>query len=372
MKILFISHSASLTGAPLLLYEIASRINISKYKSVFLLPEEGAISGMFRSLGETFIEPLYPDEVKYWREIKRISSRIQLLRRIKPHIVYCNTIHPAKWLVYARLLGIPTITHVHELSMGFAALSRLEYFWVKNFSQHFIAVSAAVKNYLVEHHRISPEKVTVVHAGIDVHRFGNTGKVNNIKKSLGIKDELIIGTFGRITSMKGSDLFLRLALSIKQSLSNSTNVKFLVIGTTEDKEFYNSFISLLKELKLTKDVIFLENIRNISDYYPVIDIYVSTAREDPFPLVVLEAMASSKPVVSFSVGGIPEMLNEESGILIKEFNLDAMKEAILRLVYDSTMRKRIGAAARTRVERNFNIANNISKIEEIIDSTLIK
>ncbi|MBI1803905.1 MAG: glycosyltransferase family 4 protein [Ignavibacteriae bacterium] len=370
-KILFLSHSTSLTGAPLLLHNIAALLDRSRYEPCFVVPDNGPLAEHFRALGTTIVAPLFPDELKYWRELKRIARRVNLLRTLRPDLVYCNTIHPAKWLVYARLLGIPTVTHVHELSMGFGSLSGIEHLLVRRFSDRFIAVSNAVMQYLIIEQHIHPGRISLVHAGINVEAFSSQSHNTRLKESLGIEGSLVIGTVGRITHMKGSDLFLQMAARLK-SIVPSSPLKFLVIATTEDREFYRMFRLLCTSLHLDDDLVLIENVQNVKEYYPLMDVYVSTAREDPFPLVILEAMASRLPIVAFAVGGIPEAVTPDCGILVESSNLKAMKDAITTLVQNPERRAALGTAARARVEEHFNIVRNIKKFEEIIDAVLVK
>lgn len=368
--ILFISHSSSLTGAPLLLHDIAARLDRSKYALSFIMSEEGPLVERFKTLGPTIVDPIYPDELKYWREVRRVASRVRLLRQIKPDLVYCNTIHPAKWLMYARLLGIPTLTHVHELSKGFAELSVFEHWIVKHFSQQCIAVSETVRDYLINVQKIGEKKVHVIHAGIVVERFGRCEKAAEIKRSLGLRDETIVGTVGRIAEVKGSDLFVKVASQLKRAAGSTVKIKFLVIGTTQDKKFNRVFHRLVDEHRLKEDIIFIENIENVSDYYSIMDVYVSTAREDPFPLVILEAMASRVPIVAFAVGGIPEAVTPDCGMLIDHLSVEAMRDAILSLVNDHQRRETLSVAARARTEKLFDLSKNISTIQHLIDSTI--
>jgi glycosyltransferase involved in cell wall biosynthesis len=367
-SILFASHSASRTGAPILLLDIAALLAARGHKCSFVVGEDGPLIPEFEKIGPTFIEPLYPDELKYWRELKRASRRIAFLKETNPDLFYCNTIHPVKWLVYACFLGIPTLTHVHELSMGFATLSGLEHAMLRNFSQRYIAVSGAVKEYLVSVQHISHDKIDVVRAGIKLDRFDVEGRDNAIRRELGFESAVVVGTVGRITPMKGSDFFLEVAATIKRRIGVGVKLKFLVVATTDDKEFYLRFRKHLDASELRNDFIILENVDNVAAYYSAMDIYVSTAREDPFPLVILEAMAAKKLVVAFATGGIPEMVTPETGVLIKGLDVTAMASALLDLIAKPEMRTAMGEAARKRVVQQFDLQQNISQIERIIDA----
>ncbi len=255
--------------------------------------------------------------------------------------------------------------------MGFEGLSSVEHMMVKRLSNTYIAVSEAVEHYLVEGQGFSQEQIHTIRAGINLEKFPLEGGGDALRHSLGIDDCAVIGTAGRITHMKGSDLFLELAALLKISVSAGKKLKFLVLGTTEDHEFYKNYLGMLGRLGLAGDVVFLENIQSVGDYFGAMDIYVSTAREDPFPLVVMEAMACKKPVVAFAVGGIPEIITKECGILIDSLDVRRMSDAVLKLIYDGDQRLARGRAARTRVEQEFNLSKNIKAIERVIDSQMI-
>lgn len=370
VRILFISHSASRTGAPILLLEIAKRLDSARYQPLFLLPEEGPLTDQFRSAGETFIAPLYPEGVKYWREVKQCTRRIAFLRSVRPDLVYCNTIHSAKWLPYAWLLRIPAVTHVHELSMGFAVLGPLEYFFIARYSARLIAVSGAVETYLAADRGIKSSRIDTVRAGIDPHSFGTGDRQDYLRSNLGTRGHFVVGTVGRITAMKGSDLFLRVAALVRRQ--TAAPVKFLVVASVADREFYRAFQNLIDELHLREHILLVEEARHVAPYYALMDVYVSTAREDPFPLVILEAMASRIPVVAFSAGGIPEAVTSECAILVDDQNIEVMSAEILALMNNPSRRNGMGTAGRRRVETEFDISVYTGKIQRVIDSVLSK
>jgi glycosyltransferase involved in cell wall biosynthesis len=365
-SILCVSHQASLTGAPLLLSGLARSFSENGYRVSVIAGEDGPLVAKFREAGEVHVDPLYPDETKYWREIRRAPGRIALLRRLNPDIVLCNTIHSVKWAAYARGLNFPTVMYVHELSRAFAALGPVERRAVKSFPQHFIAVSDAVKQYLVDAQGIAPGSLRVIYAGIDAGKFGGEADAARVRSRLGLGSGLVVGTVGRITHVKGSDLFLEFAGHLKRLMGNGS-VKFLVIGTTADTGCLDEFKRTLRGRGLQHDVVLVEDVPDASEYYSAMDVYVSTAREDPFPLVVLEAMASGKPVIGFAVGGIPEAVTAECGILISGLDPAALAASASMLLRDPALRQRLGQGGRKRVESRFALERYTREMRSAIE-----
>jgi hypothetical protein len=91
-----------------------------------------------------------------------------------------------------------------------------------------------------------------------------------------------------------------------------------------------------------------------------------TGGSDIFPTVILEAMASTRPVVSTSVAGVPEsVIDHETGFLVAPNDVNALAIALGKLISDPSLRDRFGAAGRARIERNFQIETTILPLEEL-------
>jgi glycosyltransferase involved in cell wall biosynthesis len=94
-----------------------------------------------------------------------------------------------------------------------------------------------------------------------------------------------------------------------------------------------------------------------------LDIFVLSTHREGFPLVILEAMALTKPVVATSVGGIPEIVkHRETGLLFNRENDEELAEHLLELLMNQKFREQIAAAGARLVERNFTVAEFGRKI----------
>jgi len=92
-----------------------------------------------------------------------------------------------------------------------------------------------------------------------------------------------------------------------------------------------------------------------SAYYESLDIYINTSLHEGIPMSILEAMAAGIPVVAPQVGGIPEIITDgEEGLLVDNRTPSAFGAACLRLMNDPSLRTRMGARAKAKVEASFS------------------
>ena len=88
-------------------------------------------------------------------------------------------------------------------------------------------------------------------------------------------------------------------------------------------------------------------------------------------MVILEAMAASKPVIATRVGGIPELVKDgETGILVPPEDVDALAENIIALLKNKDKGQRMGLVGRRRVEENFDVKVMVRKTEEVYEELL--
>jgi glycosyltransferase involved in cell wall biosynthesis len=108
---------------------------------------------------------------------------------------------------------------------------------------------------------------------------------------------------------------------------------------------------------------FSPNDPRLAALYAAADIFVLPTRADLSPWVCLEAMASSCPVISTSVGGIPDLVRHgETGLLIPPNDGTALATALERLLNNPTFRRQMGSRGRQVVEQDFNAAINVPRI----------
>ncbi len=246
----------------------------------------------------------------------------------------------------SRGLGLPMISTCHNWTHDTAAVRLYEYLdslFLRRFDA-VVAVSDTIANSL-RLSGIRESKIRVIDNGIDLSSFSQARATLAEKIDKG--QRLVVGTVGRLVPQKGLEYFLRAA---REVLLEFSEVTFVVFGAGPDREKLESMAS---ELAIERNVLFAGHCTDMPGAYASMDIFVLASLNEGMPMVVLEALASRKPVVSTSVGAVPRLIiHEKTGLLIEPRDVQALKLAILRLLNDPSLRSQLGNAGEALVHRS--------------------
>jgi rhamnosyl/mannosyltransferase len=294
------------------------------------------------------------------------------LRRLKSDIFHFHFPFPTGELAYLRALppGKLVVTY-HSDIIRQRLLLRLYAPYLRKFLNFADRIIASSPN-MVEH---SPflhdfqEKCTVVPFGVDLRKFEMTSeikeKVSQLRTKYGPRMILFLG---RLIYYKGLE---HLVVAMKEIDAN------LVIAGSGPLE--HELRKMVSESGLRRKVDFVSQPRDedIPAYYHACDVFVlpSVERSEAFGIVQLEAMACGKPVVSTNLPtGVPFVnLDEETGLIVPPRSSTALADAVNRLLEDESLRTKLGAQGRARVQREFTrelMANRVLQVYEEITRDL--
>jgi glycosyltransferase involved in cell wall biosynthesis len=227
-----------------------------------------------------------------------------------------------------------------------------------------ISISRFVKRRLVETLSIPPTKIRTIPYGVDTKIF------YPIKKEQS-HDVFRIVYVGQLHHGKGIHVLLK-ALYVLIKLEPSTRFILDIIGDG-DRSYINSLYKIIKELKLTNNVIFHGKIEHerLATYYNSGDVFVyPSVWNEAFGMSVLEAMACGVPVIASAVGGLPEIVtNLSTGLLFNPGDYMALSYALLRIYRDDKLRERLSSNGLAFAQKL--TWEHISKcIEEVLLSSL--
>lgn len=206
--------------------------------------------------------------------------------------------------------------------------------------------------------RLPPRRpTTVVHPAVDLARFDaeRLGDPRAVRARLGLPaDGPIVGAVGRLDRWKGFHVLLDVAPRVLARHPDATLV--LVGGPHElDPSYAAELHAQAARLGAGARVRLVGQQPNPEEWMQAMDVFVHTSQQEPFGMVVIEAMALGKAVVAAAEGGPREIVTPGlDGLLSPHGDRDALAAAILRLLGDAPLRAALGAAAQARA-RDFDV-----------------
>jgi glycosyltransferase involved in cell wall biosynthesis len=196
------------------------------------------------------------------------------------------------------------------------------------------------------------EKTKVIPNGIRV--FSET-KIREVQKAQ--SEKLSVAMIGRVVPIKDIKTFIQACRIVRDQLPE---VQFLIMGPmNQDPEYVKECQNLVEILKMGDAIQFTGSVR-VEDYLPKMDLLVLTSLSEAQPLVVMEGAIFGVPSVTTRVGACNELINGRTredvalgpgGIVTSVGNPEETALAMLKILKDDGLRKRMGYAARLRMER---------------------
>jgi glycosyltransferase involved in cell wall biosynthesis len=251
--------------------------------------------------------------------------------------------------VAGRITGRPCVATVHGL---------VSPFWYR-FATRLIAVSAAVKDHLVER-GIPAERIHVIYDGISLEHFRPL-PLREAKRALGADPALPRAiVLGRFVPIKGQTVALRSWKNVVEALTPAP--KLVLVGQGRMLE---ELRTLSLQLGLTD---YVELVGFATDPVALVagsDLILVPSLKEGLGLAAIEAMAMERPVIASRVGGLPEVVEDgKTGLLVPPGDPSALAVAILDLLNDPARAQRMGQAARQRAELSFDAKKQILKLRE--------
>jgi glycosyltransferase involved in cell wall biosynthesis len=290
-------------------------------------------------------------------------------------LVYSNTVVNGRVLDALSPLGCPVLTHVHELEFAIHTYAGKDFEYVKQHTDHFVAVSEAVRNNLVARHGIPEASVERIYGSVPTMARPRAD-LRVLKRAMaaeiGIPENArIVGGCGTVYWLKGCDLFLQLALAIRARQS-SVPVHLVWLGAKPSVESFYPVQHDLIHAGLADRVHFIGYRPNPLDYIAAFDVLALVSREDAFPLAIMEAAAVGVPTVCFdgAAGGGCEFVEADAGRVVAYLDLNAMAERVLEFLGDDELRSRLGQRARRKVRERHDISVMAPKLVRTIERML--
>ena len=353
--------------------EIMNGVNIYRFQYFFL-----------ERMQSLAYSPGIPENIKKFRNKIQIPFFIFFMffnlmfiqRKIKCDVLNAHCLVPSGFLgiIFKRLFGQPVVTKIYgaDISLIKSKLPFLKKFFSHTIkkSNVTIANSTYTQKIAEEFFNIEPGKIITIHDGVDIHRYFPDLEIRDKECLKQFQDKVIILSCGRLVERKGFRYVIEALPELKKSVPN---ILYILIGSGPEQE---SLERLAIDLGVREQILFLNRVSDadLFKYYSLSDVFVlpavidSNGDTEGLGLVLLEAMASGKPVIGSRVGGIPDIIppGSDYGFLTSPENVQELREQLLKILKNVSLRKKMGQKARKMAEENFSWEAIAKKYRDVL------
>jgi glycosyltransferase involved in cell wall biosynthesis len=295
---------------------------------------------------------------------------INLLRKEKPAVIHTHMyIADLVGQFAGKLLGIKKriyTRHSSNESRKYHKKQRIDRI-INALSTHVIAISENVKNILHQEEGVPVERIRLIHHGFDLERFASIppAEIEALSAKYNPQNKKpVIGVIARWSHWKGIQDAIA---AFKKVLEDRPNA-LLLLANARKGDYKNEIAALLSELPADSyhEIVFEHNLFAL---YQLFDVYVHLpvdAELEAFGQTYVEALAAGIPSVFTNSGVAREFIRHEENALVVDFqNSEQVYEAILRLLRDEELRKRLSANGKVDVKKLFTLEIMIGKMERL-------
>jgi len=237
-------------------------------------------------------------------------------------------------------------------------LLKLEKFILSNVNK-IVTPSFYLKDVLVKHYDLNPQKIVVIPNAIDLQS-------EELSPKMRYGDPMIV-TVGRLVPWKGIQEIIEV---LPYLIRKYTNLVFLIVGDGPERDNLKKKVGTLG---LRRHVVFLGALPREEVFHILksADVFILNSRYEGLPHVVIEAMASKVPVVASNIKPNRELIeNNVNGLLIDIGSKEQLVNAIMSLLENQNMRRRISDEAYRTVENHFTWEKTLGNLERVFEETL--
>jgi alpha-maltose-1-phosphate synthase len=300
------------------------------------------------------------DDKRFNPTLGTFSTNLSMVReRIEADVVHSHTWYGAMAGFMAKVLyDIPYVATVHsleplrpwkeeQLGRSYHLTSWIERVALEN-ADRVVAVSKNSRQEILDLFRVQPERIAVIHNGIDLNVWKHTSE-GTTRKAYGVEGDYVLFV-GRTSRQKGMVHLIEALKYLEPA------VRLVCCTSAPDTPEIEAEIAekIAGEPRITWINTLLREDQYI-ELYSHAAVFCCPSVYEPFGIINLEAMACERPVVASAVGGITEVVVPEvTGLLVPPANPRALAEALSRVLRDRALARSMGLAGRRRVEEHFS------------------
>jgi glycosyltransferase involved in cell wall biosynthesis len=213
---------------------------------------------------------------------------------------------------------------------------------------------------------IPSTKILVIDNGIDLQKFANQKRNNELRKSFGFNgNHKIIGTVASLTEEKGHIYLLKAA---RQVIDKYPECRFLIVGDGGQRQFLEE---KTPHLGLTGKILFTGSRKDVPEILSILDVFVLPSLKEGLPMALLEAQAAKVPVIATSIGAIPDVIEHGvTGLLVPPKNYETIADSILRILSNEYSAQEMAQKGFEKVQNYFSSQTMSEKYLRVYEEVL--
>jgi sugar transferase (PEP-CTERM/EpsH1 system associated) len=344
-------HGLPIGGTEMLVDRLIRRLSDRYRFVVFCLDEVG-------ELGRGLVHDGFELEVLGrrpgfdWGCVRRLARRV---RESGAQLVHAHQCTPYAYITAARLLGRRPPVLFTEHGRFFPDVPSTKRRWfnrlLTSHSDRLIAVGGAVKRALVENEGLRAERIEIVYNGVATAPASIAAERRaELRREFGAASgDFVFLQVARLDSIKYHATALE---AFSRAVKQAPHARLVLVGDGPERPAIERQIH---ERRLAASVRMVGQRGDVPQLLAAADAFLLTSLSEGVPVTIIEAMAAGLPVVSTSVGGVPEIIdNGDTGLLAPAKDASALAAAIVRLVHDVELRGRLADRGRERVASRFS------------------
>lgn len=304
-------------------------------------------------------------EISPFADARALGALVALARRVRPHIVHTHLAKAGSiGRIAGRLAGAPVVIHTFHgtvFSGYFGARASRLYLaserGLARLTTRLIAISPAVRAELIDLRVAPSDKIVEIPLGLDLSPFLTAPDQAAARVRLGLEnDARYIAVVGRLVPIKDVATFLR---AFALLAARRTGVRALIVGDGPERM---ALERLAADLGITETCRFLGWVSDMPALYAAVDVVALTSLNEGTPVALIEALATGRRVVATAVGGVPDVVPPEAGILVPPSDPAALADALARSLDHGPG---VAPAARSAVAPRFSASRLVADIERL-------
>jgi glycosyltransferase involved in cell wall biosynthesis len=361
-RILYVSHLSTLSGAEQALLRLVGALDRTRVEPWIVLPAEGPLRAKLVETGSrTEVLPIawwIPatnwGSAEFFEQLAGLPERVEKLCALASEggaeLIHTNTIVTIEGALAAARLGLPHVWHSRSLfwpgHFPPAYFDHVPFFFsvVDQLSDHIVCVSREIEREIPSDCRLASRSVILDGPEKSALIAGPVEPREAMARRYGLDPgSRVLACVGGIQRRKGQ---LDLVEAAARLVPRFPNLVFVLCGEAADLEYHARVVERVEQLRLGSRFRFPGFESDVRSLLAHCELLVHPAHSEGFGLVIVEAMASGKPVVATRSGGPEEIVDEGvSGLLVPAGDPAALAEAIGRVLGDSSLAGSLGRAA---------------------------